>query len=53
MIAQAVLERGMLEGAIVGLFSAFHASVSVLLDHPWSVLVVAGLVSVLLFTRRV
>jgi hypothetical protein len=52
MIAQALVERGMLEGAIVGMLGAFDTVVTVLLDHPLSVLVIAALVGVLLFSRR-
>ena len=51
-IAEALLEKGLLDGAVAGVSSAVDAAGAVFQERPWLVVVVAGIVGVLIFSRR-
>ena len=52
MIAQAILEKGLIEGAIAGLSNALDTAGAVFAERPWLVLVIAGIVALFIFTRN-
>jgi hypothetical protein len=51
-IAQALLEKGLLDGAIAGVSSAVDAAGAVFQERPWLAIVVALIVGLLIFSRR-
>jgi hypothetical protein len=51
-IAQALIEKGLLDGAIAGVSSAVDAAGAVFQERPWLVVVVAGIVVLVIFVRR-
>jgi hypothetical protein len=53
MIAQALLEKSLLDTAVAGMSSAFDSVETVFLERPWVVVaVVALVVGFLMFGRR-
>jgi hypothetical protein len=51
-IAQAILEKGLLDGAIAGVSSAVYVAGAVFQERPWLVVVVAAIVVLVILGRR-
>ena len=52
MIAQAILEKGVLDGAATGLSSIVDNAASVFQARPWILVVIAIAVGLFIFRRR-
>jgi hypothetical protein len=52
MIAQALVEKGLLDGALAGLSSAFDTGVMIFQEQPWLIAVIVAVAGFFLFRPR-